>query len=590
MSSNKRARHFDRSKIAPLKEQTYLFAESRLTRRQGPGRPVPPSPELDDISSDEDDSVTDDEQSDEEGEAHNINPFDPGAAMRSTSSSISQTTSTADNPFIPQSTVTGSASRADQETPSYSATSAATGTGTVTTSTTTLDRLPQVATNAASTNTDTPNPTLGNSKSPYTVSAIVIASVLAAVSVAAIAYILFRYCTRLRAKIAIYRGRKGQRLSEEEDGTSGPLGMSQANHPGVADVLGEGSVWLNNSSSTIATTPAPAYTRERERERERERDVATTLPSAPTRAQAVAATPVQKQKQNQKQKQDEANDLEKEDPFADQASLSLSRSNSSGTMRSVTSDPRPLRGAIDNDIANPLPTYSRAGMMKDPPDTRSQSYGTTDNNIRSHPGGLTNNPPTVVILDRTQQPRPTTPQRPAAVPSPSPSFPPRQSIPVPVSTSSSISPSSRSTHPAPAHPDTTDTTPASQYFPLSMPMTLPIPKPMPLPLHVPLHSPNSYSDIDPTSAIESPRSQYQPRMRKSITPSESVSNAPWSPLPLPLPFPFPIDLMPPALRAPAPAAAFINSRWSQNSSSINGRTTTLTNMDKGNIHGLGRTN
>ncbi|KEF59683.1 uncharacterized protein A1O9_04529 [Exophiala aquamarina CBS 119918] len=63
----------------------------------------------------------------------------------------------------------------------------------------------------------------------------------------------------------------------------------------------------------------------------------------------------------------------------------------------------------------------------------------------------------------------------------------------------------------------------------------------------------------PPSEVATPRTQYMPRQRQSITPSESVSNAPYSPLP------FPAGLMP-AL----PAA--MNSRWSKNSSSVWART------------------
>lgn len=60
------------------------------------------------------------------------------------------------------------------------------------------------------------------------------------------------------------------------------------------------------------------------------------------------------------------------------------------------------------------------------------------------------------------------------------------------------------------------------------------------------------------SEAATPRTQYMPRQRQSITPSESVSNAPYSPLP------FPAGLM--------PAMPAMNSRWSKNSSSVWART------------------
>ncbi|KIW91536.1 uncharacterized protein Z519_07502 [Cladophialophora bantiana CBS 173.52] len=60
------------------------------------------------------------------------------------------------------------------------------------------------------------------------------------------------------------------------------------------------------------------------------------------------------------------------------------------------------------------------------------------------------------------------------------------------------------------------------------------------------------SPTPPESTFNSPR-----RLRKSITPSESISNVPDSP------FPFSPALMPPV--------PLLNSRWSRNSSSVNGR-------------------
>ncbi|KIW17194.1 hypothetical protein PV08_04385 [Exophiala spinifera] len=74
-------------------------------------------------------------------------------------------------------------------------------------------------------------------------------------------------------------------------------------------------------------------------------------------------------------------------------------------------------------------------------------------------------------------------------------------------------------------------------------------------------TPSDFSVPGPPDSVVSvprPYSQYQPRIRKSITPSESASNGPFSPLPM-----------------PALPAAF-DSRWSRNSSSINGRATQLT--------------
>lgn len=71
----------------------------------------------------------------------------------------------------------------------------------------------------------------------------------------------------------------------------------------------------------------------------------------------------------------------------------------------------------------------------------------------------------------------------------------------------------------------------------------------------PTPKPASFSiPYSPPSEVATPRTQYMPRQRQSITPSESVSNAPYSPLP------FPAGLM--------PAMPAMNSRWSKNSSSV----------------------
>lgn len=482
-AGSKLVHRFDRSKIAPLHGGSHLSAISRLAGRQDIGRPPSPTtpgpkpgPEVADVSSDEDDSDgqeegdTSDDEVESEGEKdgaksedeaeevdddHNKNPFGSEAGARSGSPTISETASMTDNPFMPKSTVTGTATAQDRGTAS----------------TTLANSLPQVATNAASTSSSNPNLSAQSSKSPNTIAAIVIASILAAVSVVAIAYLLLRYCTPLKARLARYRGRKGDGLSEAEDGVT-PRGMTETSNPGVV-----------GAPSTI-TTPAPAYTRA----------AATTQPQAPV--------PPPKQTGSQAP----------ENPFTDQASLS--RSNSAGTMRSAgisrlssRDGPPTIRlGEADNDN-----TYAV--------DFNLDGYAATAPRLsiseRSHPGGLANNPPTVVVDDGNDDES----ERPHL----------RPTIPIPP----------RPGNPVPARLDTITPTPLAKFFPL----------PLPLPLR-------------PDSVLESPRSQYQPRIRKSITPSESVSNAPYSPLP------FPIELMPPVM-----PAAMINSRWSRNSSSINGRMT-----------------
>ncbi|EXJ92859.1 hypothetical protein A1O3_01413 [Capronia epimyces CBS 606.96] len=500
MPASKLIRHFDRSKIAPVKGGSNLSTRSRFIRRQDTeGSPPPPSSSpaqdpklpsgLDDLSSDEDDSEGEDDLSDDEEDSDDFNPFDPGAATRSGSSTISQTTSMVDNPFIPKSTVTGSATPISQGQSAHTHPA----TSTLATSTTSLDSVPGVATNAASTSADSSSSSVESSKSPHMLTAVVIASVLAAISVLAIAYLLFRFCTPLKARLAKHRGRRGQSLSSQEENGTAPrrllLGMSQANNLSGAETLRH---TLNAPPSAIAT-PAPAYTRH--------------APVSSTRM--FPAVPLQN------------GGLEKdpENPFTDQVPPSRSSSVSSRRLRIRSFGDDGLRDGLNHDIDNRPPTYRRDDHDHHPyaSDFNVDDYAASrmSASTRSHPGGLTNNPPTILGQNGAAQPHQTTTRTTTS------GIPPRPVIPVP------------------AHLNTLNTLDMSQWTP---------------------PSPSYFPNLSPASSlIESPRSQYQPRIRKSISPSDSVSNAPFSPRAQ-----FPMDLAPPVL------PAGMNSRWSQNSSSVNG--------------------
>ncbi|KAL2402420.1 hypothetical protein ABEF95_010211 [Exophiala dermatitidis] len=480
MPASKFVHRFDRSKIAPLRETSHLCSRLKITKRDAPEKPpqppapgftvapkVPPGRSHDD-SEDEDDNDAIDGESDDD-----FNPFDSSTGTRPTSITISSSTSMANIPVITHTTMTSSRTTTYLPTPTVPGSAAAT--------------LPPVATNGASTSSGSSNPTVESSKSSPNIAAIVIASLLGAASIGAILYLSLRYCKPLKARIAMLRARNGERISEE-DGTAparANTGMSQAD-----TCLGTGAarVCLPNAPSNRITIPAATYD---------VRSVSNKVPGIFIRSPQSSSRGI-------------VQNAEPDNPFTDEASLS--RSNSDGSMRSTA-------GARHNTAgAGAVATHSSDFTLADYVAARMSI------SARSHPGGLSNNPPTLLGLDdgeddgdneeRTnEQPPKTVGQLPL----------------------------SNACCPALSIPS------AAQLKPIS-PLT-------PLPFFsTPSPRPESGSVI-----TLPPGSEYQPRIRKSITPSDSVSNAPYSPPP------FPMELMPPTL------PAGMNSRWSRNSSSINGR-------------------
>ncbi|KAJ9626816.1 hypothetical protein H2204_009832 [Knufia peltigerae] len=195
-------------------------------------------------------------------------------------------------------------------------------------------------------------------------------------------------------------------------------------------------------------------------------------------------------------------------PFSDQVPLADSEVSSNGpTLRqvSVPNNQRPPTWASsDSDTTYPADTIlNEYGPAASSPLTPLPAVPAL------HPTGLANNPPTPVAGRRAAPPRPPFPRQRAAI--------------------------------QPLVPDPVGGLNIRESVSSPTPTDFPVPGP-----------------ADSVVSLARPYSQYQPRIRKSITPSESASNGPFSPLPL-----------------PALPAAF-NSRWSRNSSSVNnGRSTQL---------------
>ena len=430
----------------------YVYKPSRLRPRQAPPRP-PGVPELpsggDEASSDEssldgesDSEGEDDSSDDEEGP----NPFASnkvtGTAPRTT---ISSTTAMSDNPFASAAAVTAS---------SFSATT----TTTVTTSLTSQNLVQGTATGAAA---ESSAPIASSSGGqPKHTTAIALGSVLGVLSVAVAAYLLFRFCTPIRNRVARYRGRKGSKLPGEEDGVvPRQLGGGMVQSGGYA---ARNPFRYSKAASPIAT-PAPSYTR----------DVAIAVPITSTRAPApISIHPASR-------------DDDPENPFSDDA-RTLSRNNTNKSTRSQ--QPSVQRSGTNNsrpatDIPGEQSTYAFNFSFDD--------YRNSGTDLRR--SALTNNP-----TFATSGPGATSNSRSNSV---------KRSLAIDVNNASQTP------------------NPASFAIPYA-----------------------------PPSDVATPRTQYIPRQRHSITPSESVSNAPYSPLP------FPAGLM--------PATRAMDSRWSRNTSSV----------------------
>nr|KAK5434783.1 hypothetical protein LTR18_010278 [Exophiala xenobiotica] len=363
----------------------------------------------------------------------------------------------ADNPFLPELSMTSSgmpASATSMESmvtaPAASSiyassTSAANAIETTASNSPSLAAATATATSVASTTTNQPAANKVHTHSSMNLTAaIAVVSILGAICVAATAYLLFRYCTPLRVRLAAYRNRRGQRLSGEEDGRAGPA-MMQVGSP--------------------------------------------THAGGRPRQLALASTPnlLSEKLQN---------------PFTDQVPLALSDVSSDGPTLRQDSIPStkspPTWASSDTETTYPADTileeYKSSSRLSDGPVI--------------HPTGLANNPPTPVAGNK----RPKLGRAPGNVPTPL--------MPAPIAG-------------------------------LNIRESVSTPSPADFPAPTP-----------PESVIDSPMSLY--RSHRSITPSESASNAPFSPLP------FPAGLM----RA-MPTGVGVDSRWSRNSSSINGRMTEM---------------
>ncbi|KIY00851.1 uncharacterized protein Z520_03517 [Fonsecaea multimorphosa CBS 102226] len=488
-ATNLRGR-LDRSKIAPLKAKrskgSYRFEKPKFVQRQGLPEnnflpPDPTSSDGDSENEDEDEDEGMDNSSGDEDDSDTPNPFEPTTATGSQyQSSITAPSKTRSHPFPTHSTT--SISTTSTSSSAYPPTSTDTigintSSGLLSTSSTfpssfttsptevvpQPDRSTGVAT-PASTSPVASRETVNASDHPIAKAGIIVPSLLGAVAAVVAAYLLFRYCTPLRARWAVYRARKAQRLpGEEEDGTA----------PKAAPPMSEAA-----AGPTLSLA----------------RDTAIALPVTARRGPPP-------------------------------------------TLNRTGSRNNPAHGP---DAAQHGRSQSSTPSLHDypirPPAYTSGGYGShafqldvedgdddagprnTDNALFRHPNGLANNPPTPVSRHHPALATPSSqgPEATSRVPD----------IPCP---------------------------PASLRVG-GLGMDFPLPPSTPSAAHFSTPSP-------PESTFNSPR-----RLHKSITPSESISNVPDSP------FPFS-----PALLPPIPV---LNSRWSHNSSSVNGRTTASTEEEE----------
>lgn len=445
-------------------DRPYMFDRSKLRPRQATQKPDDPelSFDGDETSSDESgeegesDSEGEDESSDEEEEDENANPFASGQVNgTATRASISatDTATITDNPFaIVTATPTSE-----------------TGTTTLSAKPTSQNLVQSTATAGASA-ADSEMPSVSSGGGEKHTTAIALGSVLGVLSVVIGAYLLFRFCAPVKARVASFRGRRGTRLLEEESGI--PRGQLGGGMVQSGEFAAMNRFRYSKAASSIAT-PAPSYTR----------DVAVAMPITSARAPAPISI------------RSSSRDDDPRNPFSDHAK-SVSRNTS---QRSYRSQQRSIRNSGASDYDNPRPTTDMLGE----PGTYAFNFSFDDyrnSGTEVGPTGLTNGTPSAT-------------SRPGAN-----------------SRSNSVK---RSIAP----------------YPPSLGSGLGIES-------IPYASP---------SEAATPRTQYMPRQRYSVTPSESVSNAPYSPLP------FPAGLM--------PSMPGMNSRWSKNSSSVWAKPTEVSEAD-----------
>ncbi|KAK5052626.1 hypothetical protein LTR84_002491 [Exophiala bonariae] len=453
-------RSWQRRSAATLEkhDRPYKFDRSKLRPRQITQKPDDPelSFDGDETSSDESgedgesDSEGEDDSSDDEEENENANPFasrqTSGTATRATLSTTGTTTITG-NPFaIVTATPTSGAS-----------------TTMVTANPTSQNFVQSTATAGAQADSEMSSVSRGGENHT---TAIALGSVLGVLSVVIGAYLLFRFCAPVKARVASFRGRRGTRLLGEEGGM--PQGQLGGGMVQSGEFAAMNRFRYSKAASSIAT-PAPSYTR----------DIAVAMPITSARAPAPISI-------HSASRDDDTNN-----PFSDRA-RSMSRNNS---QRSYRSQQRSIRNSGASDYDNPRPTTDMLGEQG----TYAFNFSFDDyrnSGTEIGPTRLTNSTP------------PATSGRGAN------------------SRSNSVK---RSIAP----------------YPPGLGPGLGIES-------IPYASP---------SEVATPRTQYMPRQRYSVTPSESVSNAPYSPLP------FPAGLMP------------VNSRWSKNSSSVWAKPTEVSQAD-----------
>ncbi len=292
------------------------------------------------------------------------------------------------------------------------------------------------------------------SNHPIAKAAVVVPAVFGSVAAIAAIYLLFRYCTPVRARWAIYRASRGQRISEEEEARTPATApqMTQVYATNTVDTSRGSSEQLSLPSTPI--TPATSIFR----------GTAVALPITTTRVPPPVLVRNFSKRAPQNSPPDQA---------------IFSRSNSG------------------NAEAAPSEEYGTYAF-----NFNVAEYATSEssNGHSRHPSGLENNPPTPVA---------------------------RKAIVI-------------------SHLDGADAMPNVNSIGSGSELGIfPLPPATPLAAHFRPETP-------PESMVN-----YSPqRLRKSITPSESVSNIPDSPFP-----------MTPGLMPPVP---ILNSRWSNNSSSVHG--------------------
>ncbi|OQU98842.1 hypothetical protein CLAIMM_04565 [Cladophialophora immunda] len=470
-ATNLRGR-FDRSKIAPLKagrsESSHGVEEPELVQRQAlPENDFLPRDQTssDDDSQDEDEGDDADDSSGEGDDSDHPNPSQPATATASQGqASLTAPTKTTNHPSTAHSTIGSSATPTSTDigangSQGFLPTTSAFPSS-FTTSSTSVVPPPNSSTGLAAPVSTSPVATsesVSASDHPLSKVAIIVPSLLGAVAAIVAAYLLFRYCNPLKARWAVYRARKGNRLpGEEEDGTAPKAApqMTEA-YTTRTEIAHPPSLHISPLATTRRAPPPPlvrngsmnnlghiAVANQHARSQSNPQTLPDNTPRPPSYASGgYGARALQLQAEEEEEEEEDAG------------------------------------------LPNPDPPFR-------------------------HPNGLANNPPTPVARNRPPTPR----QRHEAV-SDVPSMPSPSSVaaggldlefPLPPSTPSGA-----------AHFSTTSPPPGSTF--------------------------------------SSPH-----RLHKSITPSESISNVPDSP------FPFSPALMPPM--------PLLNSRWSHNSSSVNGRT------------------